>query len=838
MRTISDSGVSEANSGRDLRRWALLAALGSLLLTSLLVACGEAEPQASCKGHKVVGKAKLQPNSGTMALSPPSACVGNPCDPFCQNFDEKPDGGVQADAQTGYQWPTGSVDDLPTGLVNKGLKEPCVTGADCQFNRYCEEPKTSTSCGHSKCQTGGGLTASCDACVDVVCQADPSCCNSAYSHNCSHDPCIQGQALKGNCDPCVKKVCQADPYCCSKYGYWDSLCTAEVGSVCGLSCPLGQQGNWTQSCVDKVATLCDAQCGAGTPPPESGQCVPWLPGETDPTCSGVDLALGVPCDDKIPVCNHGNTAAPAGVRLIHYPANSKQYPLCTPSQTHPQMKECFTTEVVPPGECRSVSCPNLGNGNREVMVNPPGAAQISECSCLDNWTLFSGGVSCGGPNCAGKTETAQFRPVNLYFVVDRSGSMTGSKWTGTTQALTSFFQSPSAGGLGSGLEFFPLSGGGAYGDGCAPDWNSCSAVPCGNPMIPVGKLSTASAPTDAQEAALVSAVNSVWPGGGTPTHPALDGALNWAVSQQQLNPSEIYVVVLVTDGAPTWCNTSNSAIANLAATAMSSAGVRTYTIGMQGANVAALDSIANAGGTGQAFVIQGTNQNSVEQQLTAAFNAIAGQNLGCSFSLPKSGSFDLSDVTVSYTPSSGSPKTALAKQNASGSCGDGWHFDDNLNPTKITLCPSTCATAQQDPGSKVEFTVGCPKVYGASSQSETYEAVCPPGTMPQWGFLAYDTLTPGDSEVVFSVRAATSQAGLATASPQVVATARSTPTDTQLCGLGGPAPCPIDLFTVLGKPAATYDFLQLDMTLTPSSGGTNTPTIHDWKITYSCPPSE
>ena len=103
--------------------FALIAALGSIALTGHLVACGGSEPQVGCKDHRVLEKTKVQPSSSLKALSSPAACVANPCDPFCQNFDEKPDGGVQADAQAGYQWPDWAVSMICRGgWSTKGLQ--------------------------------------------------------------------------------------------------------------------------------------------------------------------------------------------------------------------------------------------------------------------------------------------------------------------------------------------------------------------------------------------------------------------------------------------------------------------------------------------------------------------------------------------------------------------------------------------------------------------------------------------------------------------------------------------------------------------------------------------
>jgi hypothetical protein len=181
---------------------------------------------------------------------------------------------------------------------------------------------------------------------------------------------------------------------------------------------------WTSACVALVAEECDARCDVDEPSSTAGTCKPWYPGEVDPACSGLDLAVGVPCDGVIPVCNHGQTAAPAGIRVVHFPANSQQYPLTDPDDSHPQMEECFTSEPVPPGECINLTtCPGL-NGNREIMVNP--GTSVAECSQMDNWSLYSGGT-CGAPICAGGSSAASFvrMPVDIIVSIDNSASMQG-----------------------------------------------------------------------------------------------------------------------------------------------------------------------------------------------------------------------------------------------------------------------------------------------------------------------------------------------------------------------------------------------------------------------------
>src|SRR5690606_656029 len=125
-----------------------------------------------------------------------------------------------------------------------------------------------------------------------------------------------------------------------------------------------------------------------------------------------DLAGGVPCDGDeggvVPVCNHGTTTAPAGIRIVHFPEGSGQYPLCGPDAGAAGAEECSTTEPIPPGARVGVSdCPGL-TGGREIMVNPPGDAHIEECSCLDSWTLYDDAEAlpaCSPPECFTRTLT-------------------------------------------------------------------------------------------------------------------------------------------------------------------------------------------------------------------------------------------------------------------------------------------------------------------------------------------------------------------------------------------------------------------------------------------------
>ncbi|NUQ75481.1 MAG: VWA domain-containing protein [Polyangiaceae bacterium] len=811
----------------------------------------------------------------TLSLSDAVPCPNNPCDPTCQTFDEQPDGGIPPTPDGSiYDWPSGDLDDFPPGLVNKGLVEPCDHGNDCQFDHYCYDP-TSGSCSHSKCSVGAPLVSGCDPCVTSICAVDPTCCSNSFGGGCAHSPCSTGGKLSKFCDNCVQAICNADPYCCNTQ--WDSICVNEVASICGKSC---NPGSWTQACVDKVYSVCnafcqedpgcahdkcyegppltaacdacvtkicavdpfccasswDAQCVAQVDSVCSqscdaeGTCIPWLPGQTNPNCPGVDLTAGVPCNNTIPICNHGNTTAPAGIKIIHFPANSQQYPKCAPDQSHPQMMTCTTSQPIPPGTCISVTnCPGL-IGNREIMVNPPGAAHVAECSCTNNWSLYSGSNACSPPSCAIASSEASLKKVNMFVAVDKSGSMQWNGWTEAMNALKTFFQSADSAGLGVALRFWPDN---APVNGCSSP--SCSTNACASPLVPLGTLTSSAAPADAQEQALVTAINGKSPNGGTPMYPALAGATQWATNYQNANPNEKTVVVFVTDGEPTECNTNINQIAALASNAFNSAGVLTYAIGIEGADVAAVNKIAASGQTGQAFLVQkGQNNSQVETQLLAALNAIKGESVSCDLILQSSGILNPDDVSVIYTPGAGQP-TFLPEVSGAQACGGGWYFDDPNNPTKITLCQSTCNAAKSDIGAKIEVSIGCPPKFEPETIEEIYSGSCPPGTKLQWGFFAYDTSIPGDASVIFQAQTSTNPASF----PAQLLTLATAGTASQVCPMVGPAPCPVNLFNKLGGiPNAQNEYLKLVIKTNPTTDKSGAPTINNWEITYSCPASE
>jgi hypothetical protein len=122
---------------------------------------------------------------------------------------------------------------------------------------------------------------------------------------------------------------------------------------------------------------------------------------------------------------------------------------------------------------------------------------------------------------------------------------------------------------------------------------------------------------------------------------------------------------------------------------------------------------------------------------------------------------------------------------------------------------------------------------GTRTLRQTYEAVCEDSTV-QWGFLTYRATTPGDSSIHFRLRTAPTEDQLTEAEYIDLVTASSA-LGTERCTFTGPAPCPIDLFVVLGgAPLAHHPLSELEVVLTPASADGNLPTVDEWNLNYSC----
>jgi hypothetical protein len=304
-------------------------------------------------------------------------------------------------------------------------------------------------------------------------------------------------------------------------------------------------------------------------------------------------------------------------------------------------------------------------------------------------------------SCATGTANGEMTPVTMYVMFDRSSSMRDNdKWGRATAGLEQFLKAKESANLSVVYGVFPTETG-----GCNKD--ECVAATCGEPLVPLGTLTADSAPGDAQEDALVSAIEADDPSGGglgTPTGAAMQGALDWAVQYQGGHADESAVVVLVTDGEPDGCGDIGE-LERIASNGFMVNGIRTYAIGLQGSQEQTMDRIAQAGGTGQGIFIGNGDATS---DLLAALNTIRGEAATCNIELPK-GDVDLNNVNVTLTLAG--KAYDLGRVDDDKACADdgAWYYDDNDNPTRLLLCPNTCTAVQKDTAPEIKIVLGCPR---------------------------------------------------------------------------------------------------------------------------------
>ncbi len=205
-------------------------------------------------------------------------------------------------------------------------------------------------------------------------------------------------------------------------------------------------------------------------------------------------------------------------------------------------------------------------------------------------------------------------------------------------------------------------------------------------------------------AALLKALAAHAPAGLTPTLPALAGALQSAESWMVAHPSHKAVVVLATDGLPDRCDPDMMSgglavgISDLATVAASGTNedVATYVIGVfspveEKIAQAALDEVADAGGTDKAFIVR-TDMDVVALLNTAL--AKVRKSAECEYAIPQNTSVDLTTVAVFIDDKS----PALPLVAGASACNPklgGFYYDTDPNgtrrPRRIILCPASCA---------------------------------------------------------------------------------------------------------------------------------------------------
>jgi hypothetical protein len=328
-------------------------------------------------------------------------------------------------------------------------------------------------------------------------------------------------------------------------------------------------------------------------------------------------------------------------------------------------------------------------------------------------------------------------PLDIYIAEDKSGSMNDgadgggpSKWQAVENAFTAFVQSSATAGIGVGLAFFAKTGSqsdcpncndatcltecGCNGTSCTGSadggqscmcslWgDSCLADAYAKPVVEIEPL-----PGVGQK--IIDAFNAVQPNGGTPSRPALEGAIKHAKAFADANQHHV-VVVMATDGEPEGCTTNTVTDVANAASAGVAEGILTYVIGV-GSDLASLDPVAAAGGTGKAFIVD-VGGNATQQFIDALLKIKATASLACNYTVPQppdGGVLDPDKVNVELTEGTPPTTTIIKRVDGVSQCtsNGGWYYDNPMSPMQIIMCDATCKQLSAVTDATIDIELGC-----------------------------------------------------------------------------------------------------------------------------------
>lgn len=501
-------------------------------------------------------------------------------------------------------------------------------------------------------------------------------------------------------------------------------------------------------------------------------------------------------------------------------------------------------------------------------------------------------------SCTSGTERAKPSDIDLFLMVDRSGSMGfdgWENWNSVKLAISGFAHASVDDGLGLGISYFPpaerceqprgtkrsddveramrairydkeaqgisnnwygeeivavdcqgvLGGTRQYFHGSDGTCDLSDFVDGGLGSVPIAALTS-------QQADLIDrSVEAVWPQGATPMRPALEGAIDAALKNKEANSGRQSAVILATDGQPTAC-TNGSPIGSVvdAATNGRDKGIDTYVIGI--GNVSNLDQIAHAGSGTSAFVVAGGDQSAFSAKLQEIRELVSACNLGVP--APPQGRFDLEGTELVITDASGRP-TTLPRVDDEAGCGSSsaWYYDDNDSPTMINLCPEGCALARAAKG-RTDVLYQCIQGVEAAPVSFTYDSseLCPSGHTPTWTDWSWTSETAGASRIEFEVATGDTLGTLSPFYPIQFTGDRFK--GEAVCASSGSSCAGLDKDTTLGGPVngfpldafvkttleahglfASTRFLQIRATL--YADDTDVPRLLDYEQRVTCVPS-
>lgn len=363
----------------------------------------------------------------------------------------------------------------------------------------------------------------------------------------------------------------------------------------------------------------------------------------------------------------------------------------------------------------------LGGANPGDETGAGGNAQAGQ-----DWVTLDANGRCiiaeDEEGCNGFSFESESVPLDIYILFDQSGSMcrcvdppsdenrcgapgcNKTRIEAVREAAEAFLRAPASAGIGVGIGYF---GHQSLGN------TTCESSDYGT------AVEIANLPGNAD--ALIESLNSIEPTGETPTGPAIESACKHAQDWKREHPTHKVVMLLLADGEPKapvtcpegegpCCPTLEDAVTRTQACTEGNPAIETYVLGV-GPFLGNLAQIAEAGGTGDAYLVEEGEETDVAASVLAALNAIRGDAaIPCQISLPpapEGETLDYFRVNLVYADAAcqGSIFEYVATEEACE--GDlGWFYDDPESPEVIHLCSASCDMVNA-PGGKLIQTVGC-----------------------------------------------------------------------------------------------------------------------------------
>ncbi len=412
---------------------------------------------------------------------------------------------------------------------------------------------------------------------------------------------------------------------------------------------------------------------------------------------------------------------------------------------------CFMFGCSPSGSSGPTDNGNGGGNSGTGSTGANGGQCNYGCTTLGGST--SNPMTDVDAACAGDVTPATLTQVNILFLLDKSGSMgddpgggwtnAADRWNPVVTTLRSFFQDQQSTGIYASLSFLPADGDITTACKVAsyePPLTNSIKVPL-TLLDATGRQMFLNRLCDPTVTPLAS--TCIVPSGGTPTRPALLGTIDYQLTVQQKYPDSKTVIVFLTDGEPGFgyvpsgsstvnqlfscddltngcplgpagpsgtgsCSTADAEVAKVADVIASAPPNSIYLFGVGDLTTSTMDTWATASGNG-AVALQGMSGAQAAATLASALQNLRKTQISCNIKIPipsNGEAIDKNKVNVNYTDGTGKV-THLGQSPGCGSAQPSWQYDNPNAPAYIELCPSTCASIQQDPAGKVTVVFGC-----------------------------------------------------------------------------------------------------------------------------------